>query len=231
MSPDERGFSLVELMVVVALLGVVLTMVLGGFATVQTASYDNLARQHAVQQASLAMQVVGKDIRATADDPATNLPLISGSNMTGSSLTFDANIDTTANPAAAGSASAYNGCPDQVTITGSSSTPGPITESRTHPDNTDGAPACSWPAQLSQSNTYTQVVVPKATLSFEYLTYVDPTSGKDPPVSSSPATTASIQVTITVPPSNGSAAVAPAQLVQTVPLATVVSSNYLTGSN
>jgi prepilin-type N-terminal cleavage/methylation domain-containing protein len=220
---SEAGFSLLELMIVIGLLGVVMAAVLGGFIGLQNATSSNVVRQQTIEQAEQAMQNVSKDIRATADNQATDTPLIL--TMTATSIEMDANIDTLDNNAASGNASAYGGCPDQITISGSA-TPGPITETRTHPNNAAGAAACTWNSSV---DTYTRTLVTGATLNLSYFTLADPTTDSPAQTSTSADTTASVQVVIAVSPSNGSSQVTPAYLEQMVPLAAFTS--WQTNSN
>jgi len=220
---NDAGFSLLELTIVIGLLSVVMAAVLGGFIGLQNATSSNVVRQQTIQQAELAMQTISKDIRATADNQATDTPLIL--TMTATSIQMDANIDTLDNNAASGNASAYGGCPDQITISGSA-TPGAITETRTHPNNSAGAAACTWNTSV---NTYTRTLVTGATLNLSYYTLADPTTNTPAQTSTLATTTASVQVVITVNPSNGSSQVTPAYLKQMVPLAAFTS--WQTNSN
>jgi prepilin-type N-terminal cleavage/methylation domain-containing protein len=216
----EQGLTLIEITVVLLLLSIIMATAFAGLISVQRSATDNMVREQSIEQAELAMQVISRDLRATADSPTSGLPLIS--TMSASSVTFGSDIDTTssANPMAVGTGSEFTGCPDQITITGSASTPGTITETRTHPDPAVSpstvVASCTW---TGKSTPRTRVLATAATLSFHYLTYVDPTSGVAPATSSSPSTTAAVTVTITVPPSNNSPAVPAATLVQTVQFA------------
>jgi prepilin-type N-terminal cleavage/methylation domain-containing protein len=228
---SEQGLTLIEMTVVLLLLTIIMSAVIAGLISVQRSATNNLVREQGIEQAEIAMQVISRDLRATADSPSFGLPMISA--MSASSVTFASDIDTTssANPMASGIASNFAGCPDQITLTSSTSTPGTITETRTHPDPAVSpstvVASCTW---AGGSTPRTRVLATAATLSFTYLTYVDPTSGTAPQTSSSPSTTAAVIVTITVPPSNKSPAVPAATLVQTVQLAGFTNSLSNAGS-
>lgn len=210
----DDGFTMIELAVVMLLLGILMTGATATFISVQRATSDNFVRQADTQDAQVAMDVISRDVRAIADDqtnPAGPVPLIAtmGANV----LVAAVNLDTTVNDVAAAGASAYTGCPDQVTITGAAS-PGPVTETRTHPNPnpSQGAPnaVCSWTP--TTANTYTRTIATYATVQFAYLTAAGA-------VTSTAATTSKIQITVTVPAVHASGTVATATLVQTTPLA------------
>jgi prepilin-type N-terminal cleavage/methylation domain-containing protein len=226
----EQGMTLLEMMVVVLLLSIIMSAAITGLISVQRSATNNLVREQSIEQAEIAMQVITRDLRATADSATAGTPMIW--TMNPSSVTVAADIDTTssANPMAAGIGSNFAGCPDQITITGSSSSPGSITETRTHPDPAVSpstvVASCTW---TGGSTPRTRVLATAATLAFRYLTYVDPTTGA-PQTSSSPSTTAAVTVTITVPPSNKSPAVPAVTLVQTVDLAGFTNSLSNAGS-
>jgi prepilin-type N-terminal cleavage/methylation domain-containing protein len=227
----EHGVSLLEIMVVLLLLSIIMGSVITGFISVQRSANNDLVREQGIEQAEIGMQVITRDLRATADSPTSGSPMIS--TMSLSSVTFASDIDTTssANPPAVGTASSFAGCPDQITISGSTSTPGTITETRTHPDPAVSpstvVASCTW---TGHSTPRTRVLATAATLSFRYLAYADPTSGVAPQTSTSPATTAAVTVTIRVPPSNNSPAVPAATLVQTVQFAGFTNSLSNAGS-
>ena len=183
-----------------------MTFVTASFISLQQGVSDNFVRQAEVQDAQGAMVVISRDVRAIADDQGLQIPLIT--TMAATILVAAVNVDTTAN-AIAGAASAFSGCPDEVTISGSA-VAGPITETRTHPDH-PATTVCAWTP--SAANTFTTIIAPNAELGLLYLT----SSGGPSALAS---TTASIQITVTVPPSGPTSAVTPITIVQTTPLAT-----------
>jgi type II secretory pathway pseudopilin PulG len=160
----EQGLTVIEMTVVLLLMSIVMSAAVIGLISVQSSATNNLVREQGIEQAEIAMQVISRDLRATADSPTSGLPLISA--MTASSVTFASDIDTTssANPMAVGTGSEFTGCPDQITITGSASTPGTITETRTHPDPAVApstvVASCTWTGGSTAAVTITITVPP-----------------------------------------------------------------------
>ena len=71
---EESGVSLVELMVVVALLSLVLAFVLKGFVSIQSASTAESLRLQNLDEARVLMDNVAKDLRTAARLSATSSP-------------------------------------------------------------------------------------------------------------------------------------------------------------
>jgi Tfp pilus assembly protein PilW len=117
----ERGVTVVEMVVVVALLSLVLGFVLQAFSSVQLAESRNELRQQTIDNAQVGMAVTTKDLRATAwDGSALATRFVSA---TGTAATFYASLNTTTNS---------NGCADLVTVALNTAT-GVMTEAVTVP--------------------------------------------------------------------------------------------------
>lgn len=72
----ESGLSLVEVMVVTALMALVMTFVLRSVVTYQTAATGGIRRLENLDEGRLLMQVMSKDIRTAAKLDATTSPFV-----------------------------------------------------------------------------------------------------------------------------------------------------------
>lgn len=89
---DESGMTLPEVMVVVAILGVVMLFALQSVASFETAAMGGIRRLENLDEARVLMQVVSKDVRTTTRLDTTTSPFVLADDF---EVTFYANLNLT----------------------------------------------------------------------------------------------------------------------------------------
>lgn len=141
---DERGVTLVELVVVVSLLGVILTFVTRGLVSMQNASVGQSLRLQNLDEGRTIMNTISRDLRTAArltpttspfDVTAGSVPAAGFGNAppyTGlNEVWFYANLTLSATPTP---------CPDVVHLYVDTSANPPVMKEQTLPADAGGAP-------------------------------------------------------------------------------------------
>ncbi len=124
--------TLPEVMVVVAILGVVMLFALQSVATFETAATGGIRRLENLDEARLLMQVLTKDVRTTTRLDTTTSPFILADD---NEVTFYANLNLT------------TACPKRVHLYIDSSDR--LVENVTQPDAGGTPPACTYPSTFT----------------------------------------------------------------------------------
>ncbi len=157
---DQRGVTLVELVVVVSILGIVLTFVTRGLITMQDATMGQSYRLQNLDEARILMDTVSRDIRTATRLSATLSPfsVTSGSVPApgfghsapyagDTEVWFYSNLTlSTTNP---------NPCPDVIHLYVDTSVNPPVLKEQTLSDttSTDAPPTCTYPSTASSYKT------------------------------------------------------------------------------
>lgn len=124
---DESGMSLLELVVVTALLSLILGFVLPAFSSLQRTDVGNALRLENLAEARLLMATVSRDIRTAARISATSSPFLLADDR---ELTFYANLTLTTS------------CPKRIHLYIDATSQ--LVEEVTAPDAGGTPPACAY---------------------------------------------------------------------------------------
>jgi prepilin-type N-terminal cleavage/methylation domain-containing protein len=127
---DETGMTLPEVMVVVAILGVVMLFALQSVASFETAATGGIVRLENLDEARLLMQVLSKDVRTTTRLDTTTSPFVLADD---NEVTFYANLNLSTS------------CPKLVHLYIDSQDR--LVENVTEPNAGGTPPACSYTGQ------------------------------------------------------------------------------------
>ncbi len=92
---DERGMSIVELVVAMALMGLIMTFIIAGFASFQNQTTSEDLRLQNLDDARVIMDAVSKDIRTATMLTAGTAPFVVADST---HVTFYGNLNTTTGP-------------------------------------------------------------------------------------------------------------------------------------
>lgn len=227
----EAGFSLIETVVTMSIMGVVILAVFGAFDYLQSRSAINVSRQQGIEQSAVAMQVISEDLRATYVYPT----LASGLDPSSSATTalFYSNIGTQTN---------VNGCPELISLSVTPAAGNPadqqLVETQTNPSqaDTNTSPPCDWPGTPTRSRVLADYVQ-TATPLFQYYAIQNLTGlGSYQSCPASPSTDSSVDVVavnlvLASGPQTGAPTTTVSQVIPLVPYVTALQQAEANGSS
>jgi prepilin-type N-terminal cleavage/methylation domain-containing protein len=157
---DQRGVTLVELVVVISILGVVLTFVTQGLISMQNATVGQSYRLQNLDEARILMDTVSRDIRTATRLSATSSPfsVTAGSVPApgfGHAAPYAGDTEVWFYSNLTLSSSNPNPCPDVVHLYVDTSVNPPVLKEQNLSDANagDAPPTCTYPSTASSYNT------------------------------------------------------------------------------